>query len=251
MDGHSSAGRGGLTVLVTRPEPGATATATALAAEGHTPILSPCLRIETVPLSLRRLPDAIAITSSQALPALAAAADEAARGVPVFAVGDATAARARDAGFADVTSAAGTAKDLAALIAARMTPGSHVLLAVGARRSLDLARHLRGAGLVVIRRIAYRTDPAESLSGPALAALREGSIDRILLFSPASAASFARLIERAGLVTTLAGTVIVAISDAAAKPLATLRTLLPREETPWEIRTATHPDQDHMLAMME
>jgi uroporphyrinogen-III synthase len=235
---------------VTRPEPGAAATAAALLEAGHRPLLSPCLRIEPVPLRLPVAIDAIALTSSQALPALAAAGARI-RTLPLFAVGDATAARAHAAGFATVESAAGTATDLAALIAGHLPRGTRLLLAVGAGRSLDLARHLRAAGLRVSRRIAYRARPAESLSDPALAALRAGAVDRVLIFSPATGRHFARLLDRAGLAGCLDGAVIIAISAAAAAPLARLGAARTGGTAAPEIRTAIHPDQKHMLAMVE
>lgn len=241
----------GLTVLVTRPEPGAAATAAALLEAGHRPILSPCLRIETVPLRLPTAIEAIALASSQAVPALAAAADGRIRTLPLFAVGDATAARARAAGFGTVASAAGTANDLAALIAARLPPGARLLLAAGAGRSLDLAGALRAAGLFVSRRIAYRARPAESLSDDALAALRARVVDRVLIFSPATGRHFARLIDRAGLAGYLDGAIIIAISAAAAAPLARLGGVGSGGTAAPQIRTAIHPDQKHMLAMVE
>ncbi|WP_298213574.1 uroporphyrinogen-III synthase, partial [Acidocella sp.] len=78
-------------LLVTRPEPGASATARRLAALGHSPVLLPCLAITPLPARLSERPAALIVTSGQAVPALPARL----AGVPVYAVGDATAARLR------------------------------------------------------------------------------------------------------------------------------------------------------------
>lgn len=75
-------------ILVTRPQPGATATAKRLAHLGFQPIVSPLLRVETfvrtlpAPESLR----GVLVASQQALPALPALY----HALPLYAVGDAT-----------------------------------------------------------------------------------------------------------------------------------------------------------------
>ncbi len=227
-----------LTVLVTRPEPGGSATAAALRAAGYVPVLAPCLEIEPLPGALPTLVDGIVIASTQALPGLPPAL----RAVPLFAVGDATAARARAAGFIDVASAAGTARELAALLGERLDPGARLLLACGAGHSMDLAADLRGRGFRVTRRVVYRSRPARQLDAAAQAALEAGEIDRVMVFSPASARRFVTLITEAGLDGALAGAIAVAISPAAAAPL----TRLPFRD----IRSAVSPDQDHMITIL-
>ena len=86
-------------VLVTRPEPAASATATALAALGHdtvvTPLLAPALRPWTAPATL---PQALLVTSANTV----RHGGDALRNyqaLPVFAVGAATATALRAAGF--------------------------------------------------------------------------------------------------------------------------------------------------------
>ena len=105
------------TVLITRPEPGASETAVRVAAMGLLPLVAPLLEIDFPP---PRLPapetiDAILMASGNAAEPLPAAL----HGLPVLTVGAATARRARAAGFRDVTSADGDAAALVALVRER------------------------------------------------------------------------------------------------------------------------------------
>jgi len=220
-------------VLVTRPEPGASATAKRLAAMGHAPILLPCLTITPRPARLPDAPAAIIVTSAQAIPAL----PDDYHGLPVFCVGDATAARLREAGFSSVLSAAGDAKDLARLILRHRLPGTH-LLAVGERHGQWLAAHLREAGVKVLRRAVYTASPIRALPDAATQALSARCIAAALFYSAETVRAFARL-RPAGTASVTA----VALSAAVAAPLAGL---------PWsEIRVAVSPTEADLLALLK
>ncbi|MHB1302489.1 MAG: uroporphyrinogen-III synthase [Acidiphilium sp.] len=227
-----------LTVLVTRPEPGGSATAAALRAAGHVPILSPCIGIEPLPANLPAASDAIVVASAQTLPGLPRELHD----TPLYAVGDATAARARAAGFSAVASAGGDARDLAAMVAATMPPGASLLLPCGVGNGMELAAELRRRGFRVTRRAVYRAHGAEELPVAALAALAAHEVDRVLVFSPKTARHFVRLVEAAGLATLLDRAIAIAISPDAAAPL--------RRLPFFAIRSAVSPDQDHMLAIL-
>src|SRR5215813_10078116 len=99
-------------LIVTRPEPDASATAALLRARGHVVDVAPLLRVETeATADLGRGPwGGIVITSTNAVRAIAGHARKTellaellAR--PLFAVGRRSAEAARAAGFADVISA--------------------------------------------------------------------------------------------------------------------------------------------------
>ena len=112
-------------VLITRPEPGASETATRIAAMGLVPIVAPLLEIR--PMPIRPPPGRIAailLASGNAAGPLPAAL----HGLPVLTVGSATARRAEQAGFANVASADGDAMALAALVRARFMPRDGTLL---------------------------------------------------------------------------------------------------------------------------
>jgi uroporphyrinogen-III synthase len=227
-------------VLVTRPEPGASETAAKLAALGFCAVLAPVLRIRPIPA---RLPApervaAVLVTSGQAIGAI----PDTYRAARLFAVGDATAARARATGFADVISAAGDADDLAATVRNTIAPGATLLLVTGQGLGHPLAASLRAAGYAVIRRSVYAPMPVRRLPVPALRALRSGQVTAALFFSADSAACFAAMVSRITLQDSFGNTDAVAISPGAAVALKGLH---------WRrILVAARPNQDAMLALL-
>ncbi len=198
-------------LLVTRPNPDAKETAEALRRAGHEVVLSPLAEVVfCVPegpegLSLEGVQGLIA-TSRNGLRGLARALAGApaalsrARSLPLFVVGPATAALARTWGFARIHEGAGAAHDLAPLIAAEMQPEKGALLYVtGQRLAYDLGAALSGHGFEVRRRAVYRMEHAAALAPEALDALARGTLDGVLLLSPAMARTWCRLIARHGL----------------------------------------------------
>ncbi len=219
-------------ILITRPEPGASATAARLAALGHDPVLAPCLEITRLPWRLTEPAAALIVTSAQAIPSLPAALHN----IPVFCVGDATAARLRTAGFTRVESASGNADDLLRLITARRLPGLHVM-AVGQRHGLALAKQLREAGVAVLRRTAYAAKPLAALPAGAASALATRQIQAALFYSAESVRAFLRLKP-----PHTASITAYALSKAVATPLAPL---------PWAaIHVALAPTEADLLALM-
>ncbi|HWA79999.1 MAG TPA: uroporphyrinogen-III synthase [Acetobacteraceae bacterium] len=228
-------------VLVTRPEPGASATAAKLAARGFTPILAPLLRIRARPT---RLPEparlqAVLVTSANALPGLPTSYHR----VPLHAVGDATAAKARALGFAKVTSAAGDALALASLVRGICRPDDGaLLLASGAGQGGPLAASLREAGFSVLRRTLYSANPVAGLPRAARLALMEGRVGTILFFSTETAQTFAHLIVDAGLAASLASITALAIAERAAEVLRRL---------PFRaVRVALSPNEEALIALL-
>jgi uroporphyrinogen-III synthase len=231
--------RAGL-VLVTRPEPGASETARRLEAMGHRALVAPVLRI--VPAASRLPPaeavQAVLATSANALPALSGH-----RGCRLLTVGNATAARARAAGFTDIVSAGRDAVALAELAAARCDPAAGpLLLAVGAGEGAKLVGLLRARGFVVLRRETYAGRVMERLPERAVAALAAGEIGTILFFSSATVRAFIDLLGGALPVSVVAGVEALALSGVVEQALTPL---------PWRrIRVASEPNQDAILALM-
>jgi uroporphyrinogen-III synthase len=122
--------RRGLHALVTRPRAEAATLAEALAARGIEAIIEPLLDIDyrSEPAPDLAGVQAILCTSANGVRALARLCHE--RAVPLFAVGAASAARARDEGFTRVESAGGTVGDLVRLACERLDPAAGRLLHV-------------------------------------------------------------------------------------------------------------------------
>jgi uroporphyrinogen-III synthase len=185
--------------LVTRPREEAEGLAAALAARGVDAVLEPMMEVH---YRAKPAPDlggvqALLCTSANGARALARIIDE--RDVPLLAVGDATASRARAEGFTDVASAGGSIADLVDLAALRLRPQRGRLLQIaGAVVAGDLAGALRARGFTVERSVLYDARAAAALSRSVVRALRSGMIDFALFFSPRTAAIFIRLASSAG-----------------------------------------------------
>jgi uroporphyrinogen-III synthase len=230
--------------LVTRPRAEAAGVAAALAARGMAALIEPMLDIA---YRDRAAPDlagvqAVLCTSANGVRALARLCGE--REVRLFAVGDATAARAQAEGFACIASAGGDVGDLARLVGARLSPAAGPLLHIcGSDVAGDLAGQLQARGFAVERAVLYEARPAAALSVAAARALASRSVDVALFFSPRTAAIFARLAIQADVAAAMAGVAAVSLSAAADAALAAL---------PFRTRAvAARPDQPSLLAALD
>lgn len=232
-------------VLVTRPEPGASDTADRLSILDLVPVVAPLLTIRG---RQTRLPPSGEIQAIQAILATSgnavAALPLSHRGMPLLTVGDATAERARAAGFARVHSANGDALDLAALAAQMLSPSNGpVLLVCGRGQGKALADALRAHGFRVARRIVYAAEKVAALPEAAAAALRNDMLRAALFFSAETAHHFVRLTTAAGLADRVRGVQALAIGAAAGVAL---------QELPWrDVLVAARPTQDELLALLK
>jgi uroporphyrinogen-III synthase len=211
--------------LITRPQDDAAEITAALQARGMTVISEPLLTI--CPREGAALPENTAqaqgllITSANGIRAFAALTPL--RHWPVWTVGDASARTARVLGFTDVTSAAGDVDSLTALIVRTCRPGDGPLLhAAGSVVAGDLGGQLAQAGFDVRKLDLYRAETATSLTPETIRALQSGELDCILIYSPRTAQTLARLIRLAGLEETLQSVQLFCLSDAVAKALTDL-----------------------------
>jgi len=193
-----------LRILLTRPEEDAAAFAALLAGCGVESLVAPLLEIRHEPgvaLDAEGV-QAVLLTSANGARALVRATRR--RDLRIVAVGPATAAAARDAGFADVLVAGGDVERLAEAVEATLRPEAGDLLHIaGSVVAGDLSGRLAAAGFRVRRVVAYHAATARRLPGPAAAALAAGSLDGAAFFSPRTAATFTRLVGEAGLGATL------------------------------------------------
>jgi uroporphyrinogen-III synthase len=183
---------------------------------------------------------AILFTSANGVRAFAEATSR--RDFRAFAVGDATAAAARNAGFADVTSADGTVDDLAKLVIGRLKPrNGAVFHAAASVTAGDLQGLLEAAGFSVRRAALYEAVEAERLSVATRQAIAQHEIDAALFFSPRNAATFVRLAT--GLEEGCKHMVAIALSSAVAEKLAPLS---------WRrVAVASAPNESALLAALE
>ena len=205
-------------VLVTRPEADAAPIAAELAARGHTVMIEPLLTIVAKPDAVIDLADvqALALTSANGARILAERTTR--RDLPVFAVGDATAAAARSAGFAAVESAGGDVVGLADLIASRLDPVAGAVFHPAARHLAgDLKGDLEAMGFTVRRVVLYESEPSQAFSRATAAALRDGRIDVALFFSPRPGRTFVRLLSESRLTDACGRMIAVCFSDAVAE----------------------------------
>jgi uroporphyrinogen-III synthase len=228
-------------VLITRPEPGASETAARVTALGLRPVTAPVLEIRSLP---SRLPpaarlQAVVTASGNAIPALPPGY----RRLPLLAVGEMTASRARAAGFSRVASANGDARALAALAGQTCDgDGAPLLLATGQSQGAALAADLRAHGFRVIRRVVYAAMPVPTLPDAARQTLAGGDIAAALFFSAETARHSVLLIRRARLQEAVRTVEALAIGQPTAVAL---------EALPWRrIRVAANPTQDAMLALL-
>ena len=228
-------------VLITRPDPGAQETAARIADLGLIPITAPLLEIRPLAARLPAMDKiaAILMASGNAVAPFNAVW----HGHPVLTVGDATAQRARHAGFKDVTSAGRNAEALVELVRQWPRRGNGTfLLAAGRGQSLTLASDLRAIGCRVLRRAVYAAVPVAHLPEAAKSALVQGDIRAAMFFSAETARHFMRLVRAAGLLDRLRDLEAITIGERAGMALGTSR---------WSrIRVAGKPTQQEMLALL-
>jgi uroporphyrinogen-III synthase len=200
-------------VLVTRPEPDASEFAALCRENGLAPVLCPLMKVvfETAKVDLEGV-GALAFTSANGVRAyLANSAD---KSPPVFAVGEATAQTAAEAGFSEVKTAGGDVEALAGLIGEhRDSFSGEVLHIAGAARAGDLIAALEAQNIAARRLTLYTMREAEALP-PAILSTAAGWV---ALFSPRTAALFARLVERAGASERFGNMRAACLSDAVAE----------------------------------
>lgn len=214
-------------ILVTRPEPGASATARRLHALKHEPVLLPLTAIR--PVDMPDIPDpgrfdAVLSTSANAIRHAPARLVGDLASTPLLAVGERTAEVARAAGFARVDAAEGDAASLASLVAVRFTPGSRLLYLAGADRGDVLEDRLRAQGHVVETLPTYAAPEIDYSDAALEQALAGVPIAFALVYSARAGALLAALVEREVASRCLRHTTFAAISEQAAAPFASLGT---------------------------
>ncbi len=244
--------------LVTRPLEDAGPVVAALRRRGIACMVEPMLRIVPLPPAPAIDLDGVqglVVTSANGARAFAAACRR--RDLPVYAVGEASAAAARELGFSRVESAGGDVAALADLVVRRAAPGAGALFHPAGRVSAgDLAGRLQALGFSLRRSRLYEARPADAFSAPlkaALAALSQAGeappsaaaagLRWVLFFSPRTAASFVSLSETAGLADACRRLFALCLSRNVAAAARAIE---------WRaVAVAARPEQEALLALLD
>lgn len=185
------------TVLVTRPQPGATRTSERLLCAGYLPLVLPLTRIVAIePKRPKVKYAAVAVTSANAL---REASDELLRPllkVPCFVVGDATAAAARARGFETVTMGGGDGTSLAQIVIEELPTNGCILYLTGKVRAPDFEQILRKSQVHFRCILTYDTISVSYTTDFLLDFFAQKRIDCCLLYSKWGAEEFVRMAGR-------------------------------------------------------
>ena len=239
-----------MAILVTRPLADGETTAAALRARGFKVLLAPMLRFE--PVAFRDDGETtyagVIATSANALRAIAPQLQGSPLlDLPLFAVGETTAAAARGCGFAKVISAKSDAAGLRECILAGVkakTPrktGALLYLA-GADLARDLPGELGERGLTVVTRTTYRMVAVPNLPEETRNAFAAHEIEAVLHYSRRSARAF---VEAVG----TAGVEISSLSLPQGCLSASIATVL-RDAGAVRVFVAASPDEDALLVAL-
>src|SRR3978361_1064473 len=187
-----------MAVLVTRPHPDDETTAAGLRARGYEVLQAPMLRFEPVAFhdDLDARYGAVIVTSANALRGLAPHLDGSRLlKLPLFAVGEHTAAAARNIGFEHVIPANGDATALRELMLAsvkakELKKASTLLYLAGADLARDLAGELGERGFSVVTHTTYRMTPVARLPQETRDAFAANKVEAVLHYSRRSVRAF-------------------------------------------------------------
>ena len=230
-------------VLVTRPKEDAAGLAEALAALGCEAVLEPLFHVEFMDTAALDMSDVHALLLTSANGARALSRRDVSRELPVYAVGDATAAAAGEAGFTQVHSADGGVDQLAELVKDRMPQDAGILLHVaGSEVAGDLGGTLESAGYGYRRAVLYRAVPVKGLTAATVAALKDGDIDAVVFYSPRSAETCIELMRKARVVRAARELDALCLSAAVGEAAS---------ELTWrDVRVAPRPNQESLLSLI-
>lgn len=200
-------------IWITRAQPAAEATADRVREMGHEPIVAPLIELRPVEAAVDLSGvAALAFTSANGVRAFAAA--EPRRDLTVYAVGGATAAAAKAAGFRGVLASDGDVAALAERIVSRRRELKGVVLHPGAAEPAgDLCGALAEAGIEARPLVLY--EAVDVPPAPALVAGLPG-LDAVLLHSPRAASILAGFLAE----HPAPGLRALCLSAAIARPLA-------------------------------
>ncbi len=240
-----------MAILVTRPHPDDETTAASLRARGFDVLCAPMLRFEPVAFheDMNARYSAVIVTSANALRGI----EPHLKGhrmleLPLFAVGEQTAAAARRAGFTHVVSANGDAANLrdlvlASLKAKELKKASTLLYRAGAEIARDLASELEESGFRVVTQTTYRMIAVKSLPRETCDAFAANQVEAVLHYSQRSARAFLDAARAAGVEISALAIPQCCISAAVASVV--------RDVGATQVVVAATPDENALFEALE
>ncbi|CAN7227872.1 uroporphyrinogen-III synthase [Bosea sp. LjRoot237] len=229
-------------VLVFRPQQDAERSAQTLRERGKDPVVAPLFQIVPSNEKPPKGPfEALVLTSANAVPAVEILPKTWRGTLPAFCVGTRTAEAVGKLGFT-AHSAQGGRAELLTLILQQLPQGQKLLFVAGRDRHEDLPQQLRDAGYEVTVWTAYEAKAVDVLPAPAAEALRDGSADAALHYSPRSAQIFLDLAGKAGLAEQAQALPQLALSIEIAAPL-----IAAGSDT---VLVAEHPEEAALFAAL-
>lgn len=232
-----------MSILITRPEPGASRTKAILESTGRTCVVASLFTIVAIPgpRPTGRFA-ALIVTSGNGAAGLSPESANLAADIPVFAVGDTTADAVRASGFSNVQSAAGDNRALARLVLAKVAPKFRLLLATGEDHKPGLPAALTKVGYEVAVWLRYKAEAVDSLPEEARSALASAEADTVLHYSRRASEAFLALTSAAGLADRAASVQHLCLSEDVAEPL--------RSAGIDQVRVAGTLDETGLLALL-
>jgi len=236
-----------MAILVTRPHPDDEATAKALRDRGFGVLRAPMLRFEPIPFQddADARYGAVIVTSANALRAIVPhLAGSRLLQLPLFAVGEHTAAAAREAGFGEVIASkgdAGALRDLvlAAVKSKQLKKASPLLYLAGADLARDLGGELGDKGFTVVTHTTYRMVAAPSLPREICDAFVAHEVEAVLHYSRRSARAFLEAARSGGVEISALALPQCCISVAVAAVL--------RDAGATQVTAAASPDENALF----
>jgi uroporphyrinogen-III synthase len=168
--------------------------------------------------------------------------------LPLFAVGERTAAAARGAGFENVIAAEGDATGLRDLVLASvktkvLKKASTLLYLAGADLARDLAGELGERGFTVITHTTYRMLPVSSLPPETREAFAANRVEAVLHYSRRSARAFLDAARAAGVEISALAIPQCCISAAVAS--------IVRDDGATQVMVAVSPDENALFEALD
>jgi uroporphyrinogen-III synthase len=201
--------------LIIRPLEDSLPLAKDLDSKGIPSYLCPLYRPCFLPIPPLKNPQALILTSKNALRALENREDV--KKIPLYAVGDQTAQLAQDRGFSKVISASGTSQELIQCILQRAHPKNGILWHLsGQIVKGNIVETLNRNGFEAQRSIVYRIEDAKNFPEALLSHLQNQRITHILFFSSHTTLLFVNLLKMYGLEKSACHMRAICLSQAAA-----------------------------------